>query len=124
MKKEVVTQLAPEALGPYSQAIETDNLVFISGQLPIDRSTGNMPSTIEEQATQSLKNISYILDACGLTMDSIVKTTILLNDINNFGKVNEIYGSFFKAPFPARICYQIVALPKGALIEIEAIATK
>ena len=124
MKKEIVTDLAPEAIGPYSQAIETDGLIFVSGQLPVDRNTGTMPETIEEQAEQSLKNISYILQAVGSSMDMVIKTTVLLADINDFGKVNEVYAKYFNAPYPARACYEVAALPKAAKLEIEAIAAK
>ena len=124
MKKEIVTDLAPEAIGPYSQAIETDGLIFVSGQLPVDRNTGTMPENIEEQAEQSLKNISYILQAAGSSMDMVIKTTVLLADINDFGKVNEVYAKYFNAPYPARACYEVAALPKAAKLEIEAIAAK
>lgn len=124
MKEKVETILAPEAIGPYSQAIATEGLVFVSGQLPIDRSTSAMPAGIEAQTKQSLENIKHILKEAGLDMDKIVKTTVLLQDIKDFGKMNEVYATFFNGVCPARACYQVVALPKGALIEIEAIATK
>lgn len=124
MKQAITTDLAPEAIGPYSQAIETDNLIFVSGQLPVDRESGTMPESIEAQAEQSLKNISYILEAAGSSMDKVVKTTVLLANMADFGKVNEVYAKFFNSPYPARACYEVAALPKSALIEIEAIATK
>lgn len=124
MKQAITSDLAPEAIGPYSQAIETDNLIFVSGQLPVDRQSGTMPETIEAQAEQSLKNIAYILEASGSSMDKVVKTTVLLANMADFGKVNEVYAKFFNSPFPARACYEVAALPKAALIEIEAIATK
>lgn len=125
MKKEKIeSSKAPAAIGPYSQAIKADDLIFVSGQLPIDSSTGNMPSSIEEQTRQSLTNIKYILEEAGSNMDNIVKTTVLLSDLNNFAKMNEVYATFFKDAAPARACYQVVALPKGALIEVEAIAIK
>lgn len=124
MKIKIESNKAPAAIGPYSQAISTDSLVFVSGQIPVDRTTGAMPSTIEEQTRQSLKNIEFILNEAGLTMDSIVKTTVLLNDMNNFAKMNEVYASFFEKDAPARACFEVSRLPKDAMIEIEAIAVK
>ena len=124
MKEKIETNLAPEAIGPYSQGIMTENLIFVSGQLPIDRNTGNMPATIEEQTRQSLTNIKNILEAAGSSMDKIVKTTVLLSDINDFAKMNEVYATFFNDPAPARACYQVAAIPKNALLEIEAIAVR
>lgn len=125
MKKEkIVCDLAPAAIGPYSQAIKADDFIFVSGQLPIDVKTGEMPATIEEQTRQSLTNIKNILETAGSSMDNIVKTTVLLSDINNFAKMNEVYATFFNIDAPARAAYEVVALPKGALVEIEAIAIK
>lgn len=124
MKEKIETNLAPEAIGPYSQGIMTENLIFVSGQLPIDRNTGNMPATIEEQTRQSLTNIKNILEAAGSSMDKIVKTTVLLSDINDFAKMNEVYATFFSDAAPARACYQVAAIPKNALLEIEAIAVR
>ena len=123
-KEKIESSYAPAAIGPYSQAIKADDLIFVSGQLPIDATTGNMPSTIEQQTHQSLTNIKNILEAAQSDMDKIVKTTVLLSDINDFAKMNEVYATFFKEAAPARACYQVVALPKGALVEIEAIAIK
>ena len=123
-KKKIESNLAPAAIGPYSQAIMANDFIFVSGQIPVDAKTNTMPLTIEEQTHQSLNNIKNILEAAGSNMDKIVKTTVLLTDINNFSKMNEVYASYFTGDAPARACYQVVALPKGALIEIEAIAIK
>ncbi|GHS39313.1 RutC family protein [Helicobacter pylori] len=125
MKEVIHSTLAPKAIGPYSQAIATNDLVFISGQLGIDASTGEFKGAdIHSQATQSMENIKAILKEVGLGMDSVVKTTILLKSLDDFSVVNEIYGSYFKEPYPARATFQVAKLPKDALVEIEAIAIK
>ncbi|MBH0272549.1 RidA family protein [Helicobacter pylori] len=125
MKEVIHSTLAPKAIGPYSQAIATNNLVFISGQLGIDASTGEFKGAdIHSQTTQSMENIKAILKEAGLGMDSVVKTTILLKSLDDFAVVNEIYGSYFKEPYPARATFQVAKLPKDALVEIEAIAIK
>lgn len=125
MKAKVESAKAPAAIGPYSQAVETASEVYVSGQLPIDHTTGEFPAdTIEAQTKQSLENIKAILEAAGLTMDAVVKTTVLLNDINDFGKMNEVYAQYFDGVYPARAAFQVAALPKGALVEIEVVATK
>ncbi|MFT2650524.1 RidA family protein [Helicobacter pylori] len=125
MKEVIHSTLAPKAIGPYSQAIATNDLVFISGQLGIDASTGEFKGTdIYSQTTQSMENIKAILKEAGLGMDSVVKTTILLKSLDDFAVVNEIYGSYFKEPYPARATFQVAKLPKDALVEIEAIAIK
>ncbi len=125
MKEVIHSTLAPKAIGPYSQAIATSDLVFVSGQLGIDASTGEFKGTdIHSQTTQSMENIKAILKEVGLGMDSVVKTTILLKSLDDFSVVNEIYGSYFKEPYPARATFQVVKLPKDALVEIEAIAIK
>ncbi|GAA7661190.1 RidA family protein [Helicobacter pylori] len=125
MKEVIHSTLAPKAIGPYSQAIATDDLVFVSGQLGIDASTGEFKGTdIHSQTTQSMENIKAILKEAGLGMDSVVKTTILLKSLDDFSVVNEIYGSYFKEPYPARATFQVAKLPKDALVEIEAIAIK
>lgn len=124
MKKVINSNNAPDAIGPYSQAIETDDLIFVSGQLPVDKNTGTMPEGIKDQTKQSLTNIKHILEAAGLSMDDIVKTTVLLQHMSDFVEMNEVYASFFTSDYPARAAYEVAALPKGALIEIEAIATK
>ncbi|WRG47889.1 RidA family protein [Helicobacter pylori] len=125
MKEVIHSTLAPKAIGPYSQAIATNDLVFVSGQLGIDASTGEFKGTdIHSQTTQSMENIKAILKEAGLGMDSVVKTTILLKNLDDFAVVNEIYGSYFKEPYPARATFQVAKLPKDALVEIEAIAIK
>ncbi|MFA9239732.1 MAG: RidA family protein [Candidatus Paceibacteria bacterium] len=116
---------APSAIGPYSQAVDKDGFIFVSGQLPIDETTGAFAGEdIASQAKQSLQNIKYILEEAGLEMKDISKTTILLKDIEDFAIVNEVYGQFFTAPYPARATYEVARLPKDALIEIEAIAKR
>lgn len=122
MKEEVLTEQAPQPIGPYSQAIKIKDTIFISGQLPINAQTNVMPKSIQEQATCCLENIKNILEKSGFSMDNIVKTTIFMTCLEDFSVVNSIYGEYFKAPFPARSTIQIAALPKGAKIEIEAIA--
>lgn len=122
MKKVIATPKAPAAIGPYSQAIYANDTVYVSGQLPVNPATGEMPATIEEQTRQSLTNIANILEAAGLTCDDVVKTTVLLADIADFGAMNAVYAEFFENDKPARACYQVAALPKAAKIEIEAIA--
>ncbi|GAA9113713.1 RidA family protein [Helicobacter pylori] len=125
MKEVIHSTLAPKTIGPYSQAIATNDLVFVSGQLGIDASTGEFKGTdIHSQTTQSMENIKAILKEAGLGMDSVVKTTILLKSLDDFSVVNEIYGSYFKEPYPARATFQVAKLPKDALVEIEAIAIK
>ena len=125
MKKAVSTTAAPGAVGPYSQGIEAGNLVFVSGQLPIDAATGAfVPGGAAEQAAQSLKNIAAVLAAAGCTMDDVVKTTVFLTDMGKFTEVNEAYAKFFRGACPARSAFQVGALPKGAQVEIEAIALK
>ncbi|WP_100981325.1 RidA family protein [Helicobacter pylori] len=125
MKEVIHSTLAPKAIGPYSQAIATNDLVFVSGQLGIDASTGEFKGAdIHSQTMQSMENIKAILKEAGLGMDSVVKTTILLKSLDDFAVVNEIYGSYFTEPYPARATFQVAKLPKDALVEIEAIAIK
>ena len=120
--KQISTTNAPAAIGPYSQALRTGNMMFVSGQIPVDPSTGLMADTIEAQAAQSLTNLKNILAAEGLTMKNVIKTTVFLADLNDFAKVNAVYETFFEAPYPARSCVQVAAIPKGAGVEIECIA--
>ena len=124
MKRKIETGMAPEAIGPYSQAIMTEELIFVSGQLPVDAQSGKMPETIREQTRQSLENIRSILEEAGSGMDKIVKTTVLLQHMSDFADMNEVYASFFEKDYPARACFEVAALPKGALVEIEAIAVR
>lgn len=124
-KSQITTDNAPAAIGPYSQAIQAGDTIYISGQLPIDPSTGNFAGdTIDAQAKQSLENIKAILAQCGLGMDAVVKTTVLLDDINDFGAMNEVYKEYFQTECPARSAFEVANLPKAAKVEIEAIAYK
>ena len=121
--KALNTDKAPAAIGPYSQAIRTGNIVFLSGQLPINPETGAFPEGgIKEQTRQSLLNARAILQSKGLDLKDVVKTTVLLSDIASFGPMNEVYAEFFTQPFPARSAFAVRDLPKGALVEIEMIA--
>lgn len=123
MKKPIQTSKAPSAIGPYSQGIVVGDLLFASGQIPLDPQTGNLVSgSIEAEAHQVLKNLTAILGAAGATSADVVRTTIFLTDLGNFSKVNEVYGTYFTQPFPARVTVQVSALPKGANVEIDAIA--
>jgi 2-iminobutanoate/2-iminopropanoate deaminase len=125
MKKVIHTQQAPKAVGPYSQAIEANGMLFISGQIPIDPATGIIvEGGIKEQTTQVMKNIEAILKEAGYTFGDVVKSTCLLSDMNNFAAMNEVYGSYYPENPPARAAYGVVKLPLGALIEIETIAAK
>ena len=125
MQKKINTEKAPGALGPYSQAVEIDNLVYTSGQLGIDPVTGEMPEGVEAQAKLALENVKAILAEAGLEMTSIIKTLVFIKDMNDFGKVNAIYTEYINGPvLPARSCVEVAALPKGGLVEIEVIAKK
>ena len=123
MKSIIHTSKAPAAIGPYSQAIQIGQLLFTSGQVPIDPETGAIvEGGIQEQARQSLNNIKAILNAAGTNMGAVVKTTVFLQDMNDFAAMNEVYAQFFQEPYPARSAVQVGRLPKDALVEIEAIA--
>lgn len=125
MKKRIETSKAPAAIGPYSQAVEANGMVFISGQLPVDPATGEfVPGGIKELTHRSLTNIKNILAEEGLTMQHIVKTTVFLADINDFAEMNEVYATFFEGVAPARSAMAVKTLPKGARVEIECIAVK
>ena len=124
MKKIIASPLAPKAVGPYSQAVEAGSTLYISGQLPIDGATGVMAEGIEAQTHQALKNLGYILNEAGYSYDDVAKTTVLLASIADFAAMNAIYAEYFQGEKPARICYQVAALPMGALVEIDAIAIK
>ncbi|MCO6565625.1 MAG: RidA family protein [Apibacter sp.] len=124
MKKIINTDNAPVAIGPYSQAIKVNNFLFISGQIPVNPKTGEVPVSIDEQTHQVMKNIEAILIEANLNWNNVVKTTIFLQNLNNFTIVNEIYASYFSDTYPARECVQVSALPKNVLIEISVIATE
>lgn len=123
MKQVIHTDSAPAAIGPYSQAIQIGDLLFVSGQVPIDPSTGAIvEGDVKAQAQQSLNNLKAILNAAGTNMGAVVKTTVFLADMNDFAAMNEVYAQFFQEPFPARSAVQVGRLPKDAKVEIEAIA--
>ena len=125
MKNVISTKDAPGAIGPYSQAIEANGFVFVSGQIPLIPDTGQMiKGGIEEQTTRVLENLGAILKAAGTSFDAAVKTTVYITNINDFAKVNEIYGKYFTQNCPARVCVEVSSLPKGALVEIDVIAMK
>lgn len=124
MKKAIKPENAPKAIGPYSPAVLVNDTLYISGQLGIDPKSGELGKTIEEQTRLSLNNLKTILEDAGMSMDHIVKTTVLLSDINNFAAMNNIYNEYFNEPYPARAAFEAAALPKGGLVEIEAIAIK
>lgn len=123
MKTFISTEAAPAAIGPYSQGVIVNGMVYTSGQLPIDVESGEMPSTIEEQTRASLTNVRSIVEAGGSSMSAVIKTTVFLSDMNNFAKMNEVYAMFFQdGPCPSRSAVEVARLPKDALVEIEAIA--
>lgn len=122
-KAALHTENAPAAIGPYSQAVQAGNTIYVSGQLPIDPKTGAFAGEdIKSQTRQSLTNIKSILAEAGCDMSAVVKTTVLLSDIADFGAMNEVYSEFFEAPYPARAAFQVAALPKAAKVEIEVVA--
>ena len=123
MKTVISTTNAPAAIGPYSQAIRVGNLIFTSGQIPIDPATGSfVEGGIKEQTRQSLLNVKAVLNEAGTTMDHVIKTTVFMADMNDFAEMNSVYAEFFNAPYPARSAVAVKTLPKGALVEIEVIA--
>ncbi len=122
--KDVNTQLAPKAIGPYVQAKQTGKMLFVSGQLPLNPATGEMAQGIENQTERSLKNLKSILEEAGFSMNDVVKTMCFLSDIADFSAFNKVYSEFFSSNKPARSCVAVKDIPKGALVEIEAIAVK
>ena len=122
-KKQIHTEKAPAAIGPYSQAIDFGEVIFTSGQIPV-APDGSVSSDISEQTRQALENLKAVLDAGGSSLDKVIKTTVFITDMAQFGAVNAVYAEFFTEPFPARSCVQVAALPKGVSIEIEAVAGK
>ena len=125
MKKVIFTEKAPAAIGPYSQAVEVNGMVFLSGQIPVDPATGEfVPGGVTEQTTQVFENIKNVLAEAGLTTANIVKTTVFLADMSLFAEMNAVYAKYFEGDFPARSAVAVKALPKGALVEIESIAVR
>ena len=125
MKKVISSPLAPAAVGPYSQAIQAGDTLYVSGQLPIDAATGQFPGGgVKEQLHQVFKNLGHVLSEAGYSFDNVVKTTVYLQNMSDFGTLNEVYSQYFKEPYPARVAFQVAALPKGALAEAEVIAVK
>ena len=124
MKKVINSSNAPKAIGPYSQAIEANGTLYISGQLPVNAATGKVPDTIEEQVEQCFANIGAILQEAGYGFENVVKSVVLLDDLANFGVMNEIYGKYYTKNMPARLCYEVSKLPMGVKVEIETTAVK
>lgn len=120
---EVKTANAPAAIGPYSQAIKTGNLLFTSGQIPIDPATGQIPEGVEAQAEQALTNVKNLIEAAGASIENTIKTTVFIKNMDDFGKINEIYAKYFTEPFPARSCVEVARLPKDVLLEVETIVS-
>lgn len=119
--KEIKTSNAPAAIGPYSQAIVVGNMLFTSGQIPIDPKTGEIPDGVEAQARQALTNVKNLIEAAGASIDNVVKTTVFIKNMDDFAKINEIYAQYFTEPFPARSCVEVARLPKDVLLEVETI---
>lgn len=124
MKKVISTNQAPAAIGPYSQAVEVNGMVYTSGQLPVNPATGEIPDGIKAQAEQVMTNVKKLLEAAGTGMGNVVKTTVFIKDMNDFTAINEIYAAYFEGDCPARSCVEVARLPKDVLIEMEAIAVK
>lgn len=124
MKTAISTDKAPVAIGPYSQAIEVNGMIYTSGVIPVVPATGEIPEGVEAQADQAIGNLAALLEAAGTSTAKVIKTTVFIKDMNDFGKINEIYAKYFTETFPARSCVEVARLPKDVLIEIEAVAVK
>ena len=124
MKNVISTDKAPAAIGPYSQAIEVNNMVFTSGVIPVDPETGNIPEGSQAQAEQAFKNLSNLLEAAGTSTANVIKTTVFIKEMNDFGAINEVYAKYFPEPYPSRSCVEVARLPKDVMLEVEAIAIK
>ena len=124
MKQVINTSNAPAAIGPYSQAIEVNGMVYTSGQIPVNPATGEIADSIEGQARQVMENVKNLLEAAGTSMGNVVKTTVFIKEMNDFGKINEIYAEYFEGACPARSCVEVARLPKDVLMEMEAVAVK
>lgn len=119
--EQVATNKAPAAIGPYSQAIKVGNLLFTSGQIPLNPETSEIPEGVEAQAEQAFTNVKNLIEASGASIDNTVKTVVFIQNMDDFGKINEIYAKYFTEPYPARSCVEVAKLPKGVLLEVEAI---
>ena len=124
MKKVIATDKAPAAIGPYSQAIEVNGMVCTSGIIPVDPATGNIPEGSVAQAEQAFLNMKNLLEAAGTDISQVVKTTVFIKEMNDFGAINEVYAKYFTEPYPSRSCVEVARLPKDVMLEIEAIALK
>ena len=124
MKKVISTDKAPAAIGPYSQAIEVENMVYTSGIIPVDPATGEITEGSVAQAEQAFTNMKNLLEAAGTSVDNVIKTTVFIKEMNDFGAINEVYAKYFTEPYPSRSCVEVARLPKDVMLEIEAIATK
>lgn len=125
MKTIISTEKAPQAIGPYSQAVEVNGMIYTSGMIPINPADGTLVTgTVEEQAEQALKNLKALIEESGSSMDKVVKTTVFIKDMNDFAKINEVYARYFTDNYPSRSCVEVARLPKDVLIEVEAIAIK
>lgn len=124
MKKVISTEKAPAAIGPYSQAIEVNGMVYTSGVIPVIPETGDIPEGSAAQAKQALENLSNLLEAAGSSLSKVVKTTVFIKEMDDFGAINEVYQTFFEGDYPARSCVEVARLPKDVMIEIEAVAFK
>lgn len=124
MKKIISTDKAPAAIGPYSQAIEVNGMIFTSGVIPVNPATGEIPEGIEAQADQAIGNLAALLKESGVSTDDVVKTTVFIKNMDDFGKINEIYSKYFTKDCPTRSCVEVARLPKDVLIEIDSIAVK
>ena len=124
MKKIIATDKAPAAIGPYSQAVEVNGLVYTSGVIPVDPATGNIPEGSVAQARQAFTNMKNLVEAAGSSMDKVLKTTVFIKEMNDFAAINEVYAEFFPKPYPARSCVEVARLPKDVMLEIEVIAEK
>ena len=124
MQKIISTDKAPSAIGPYSQAVEVNGMVYTSGVIPVDPANGVIPEGIEAQATQAFTNLVNLVEASGAQVNQVIKTTVFIKNMNDFAKINEIYAGFFKEPYPARSCVEVARLPKDVLLEVEAIVAK
>ena len=124
MKKVIATDKAPAAIGPYSQAIEVNGMVYTSGIIPVDPATGNIPEGSVAQAEQAFLNMKNLMEAAGTDISQVVKTTVFIKEMNDFGAINEVYAKYFTEPYPSRSCVEVARLPKDVMLEIEAIALK